>query len=38
VDARFDRFEQKLDTMFRWTIGIVLVNWTTLMLAIVACR
>ena len=34
VSERTDRVEQKLDATFRWVIGIVLVNWITLMLAI----
>ena len=34
VNERTDRVEQKLDATFRWVIGIVLVNWITLMLAI----
>jgi len=34
VNERTDPVEQKLDATFRWVIGIVLVNWITLMLAI----
>jgi len=34
VSERTDRVEQKLDATFRWVIGIVLVNWITLMLTI----
>ena len=34
VNERTDRVEQKLDATFRWVIGIVLVNWITLMLAV----
>ena len=33
-----DRVGQKLDATFRWVIGIVLVNWITLMLAILLHR
>jgi tetrahydromethanopterin S-methyltransferase subunit G len=29
---------RKLDTTFRWVIGIILVNWVTLMLAILLHR
>ena len=29
-----DRVGQKLDATFRWVIGIILVNWITLMLTI----
>ncbi len=34
VDDGFDRVGQKLDTTFRWVIGVILVNWITLMLAV----
>jgi tetrahydromethanopterin S-methyltransferase subunit G len=38
LDGKIDRIEQKLDgkidATFRWVIGIILVNWVTLMLAI----
>jgi tetrahydromethanopterin S-methyltransferase subunit G len=33
-----DRVGQKLDATFRWVIGIVLINWITLMLAILLRR
>jgi len=29
---------RKLDTTFRWVIGIILVNWVTLMLAVILHR
>jgi hypothetical protein len=29
---------RKLDTTFRWVIGIILVNWVTLMLAVLLHR
>jgi hypothetical protein len=32
------RLEQKLDANFRWMIGVILANWTTLMLAILMRR
>jgi tetrahydromethanopterin S-methyltransferase subunit G len=38
VEQRIDRVEQKLDATFRWVIGIVLVNWITLMLAVLLRR
>lgn len=28
------RLNQKLDTIFRWVIGIILINWITVVLAI----
>jgi hypothetical protein len=33
-----DRVGQKLDATFRWVIGIILVNWITLMLAVLLRR
>ena len=30
--------DQKLDTAFRWVIGVILANWITLMLAILLHR
>ncbi len=35
---RLDRLEQKLDANSRWMIGVILANWTTLMLAILMRR
>jgi len=38
VDHRIDgleqRLSQKIDTTCRWVIGVVLINWITVMLAI----
>ena len=38
LGQRIDRVEQKLDSTFRWVIGIILVNWITLMLAVLLRR
>jgi hypothetical protein len=38
VHAMSSRLDQKIDTAFRWVIGVVLVNWITVMLAIFARR
>jgi hypothetical protein len=34
LEGRMESLERKLDDGFRWVIGIILVNWVTLMLAI----
>jgi len=34
ADDGFNRVEQKLDTTFRWVIGVIPANWITLMLAV----
>jgi len=38
LDRVDQRLEQKLDANFRWVIGVILANWTTLMLAILMRR
>jgi chaperonin cofactor prefoldin len=34
LDGKIDKLDGKIDATFRWVIGIILVNWVTLMLAI----
>jgi hypothetical protein len=38
VDAGFAQLRTELITMFRWIVGIVFVNWVTLMLAVLLRR
>jgi hypothetical protein len=38
VDAGFAQLRAELGTTSRWVVGIVLVNWVTLMLAILLHR
>jgi tetrahydromethanopterin S-methyltransferase subunit G len=38
LSQRIDRVAEKLDITFRWVIGIILINWITLMLAILLRR
>lgn len=38
LSSKIDRLDQKFDTGFRWIIGVILVNWITVMLAIMGRR
>ncbi|HHT9131224.1 MAG TPA: hypothetical protein ACFYED_01930 [Candidatus Tripitaka californicus] len=34
VDEKFQRVDEKLDTQFRWTVGIMITMWATIILTI----
>ena len=38
LDDGLKRIEQKLDATTRWLIGVILVNWVTVMLAVLFRR
>lgn len=38
VDIGFAQLRQELSTTFQWVVGIILINWVTLMLAILLRR